>query len=168
MLKKICHDAGGKRVKRSKGKISSLASFSPAFRDLWECRYLTPHAFLEPKGSYDRCTVLTRNRWMLSEEKRIGLSSQKMRERGKREKVCGIASPLYMSLCVLYYTQTQRIRKEKKGERDGLWCAIILCFILGMIFRGMCVLFWHRVTYVWRWIVLISLTHTNTYKALYI
>lgn len=73
------------KSEETKRRISSLASFSPAFRDLWEFRSLTPHAYFEPKGSYDRCTVLTRKRWMLSKEKRIGLSSQKMRAR--RESV---------------------------------------------------------------------------------
>lgn len=152
------------KKRRKKNQMESLIPglFQPAFRDLWEFRSLTPHAFFEPKGSYDRCTVLTRKRWMLSEEKRIGLSSQKMRERGEKgKKVCGIASPLYMSLCVLFYTQTQRIRKEKERERWIMMCHISLFHSWDDFQRGMCIFFWHRVTYVWSYRYL---SHTQTHS----
>lgn len=147
------------KSEETKRRISFLASFSPAFRDLWEFRSLTPHAYFEPKGSYDRCTVLTRKRWMLLEEKRIGLSSQKMRARGEKRKN---ASPLYMSLCLLCYTQTRRKRKEKERAR-GLWCTIILCFILGMIFRGNCTFSFAIESHICEDEFSLSLSHTQTH-----
>jgi len=83
-------------------------------------------------------------------KKKRAVFSKDERERGKREKVCGIASPLYMSLCVLYYTQTQRIRKEKERERErwNMMCHNSLFHSWDDFQRGMCVLFCHRVTYV--------------------
>lgn len=95
------------------------ASFSPAFRDLWEFRSLTPHTFFEPKGSYDRCTVLTRKRWMLSEEKRIGLSSQKMRERGKREKsLWNCLSFVHVTLRSVLHSNSENEKSERERELD--------------------------------------------------
>lgn len=150
---------GKKRVKRSKRKISSLPLSA---RHLWEFRSLTPHTLFEPKGSYDRCTVLTRKRWMLSEEKRIGLSSQKMRERGKREKSqWNCLSFVHVTLRSVLHSNSENKKSERERESWIMMCHNSLFHSWDDFQRGMCVFFWHRVTYVWRWFFLISLTHKH-------
>lgn len=152
------------KCEETKRRISSLASFSPAFRDLWEFRSLTPHAYFEPKGSYDRCTVLTRKRWMLLEEKRIGLSSQKMRARGEKKGKMPLLCTCHSAFCA-----TLKLREKEKRKRESKRIMMYhnsLFHSWDDFQRELYVFFCHRVTYLRGWIFTISLSYANTYTTL--
>lgn len=151
------------KSEETKRRISFLASFSPAFRDLWEFRSLTPHAYFEPKGSYDRCTVLTRKRWMLLEEKRIGLSSQKMRARGEKKEKC--LSFVHVTLPSVLHSNSEKKKRERESKRIMMYHNSLF-HSWNDFQRELYVFFCHRVTYLRGWIFAISLSYANTYTTL--
>lgn len=160
------------KKRRKKNQMESLIPglFQPAFRDLWEFRSLTPHAFFEPKGSYDRCTVLTRKRWMLSEEKRIGLSSQKMRERGKREKsLWNCLSFVHVTLCSVLHSNSENKKREREREMDYDVPYFFVSFLGWFSERNVYFLLAQGHICMKLNFFVISLTHKHiAYKALYI